>query len=170
MNIAELWNLVPNELKLVFYTALPFVGKGIVLIPYGICKLHFSMEKTVFLCSLGSSIKVGYYFCLIYGAEKYLIRKGYLSVQKFQNWLERARVNHEAVYQCIGIMSLAILPNVGPGISTAACLAYVCGVRIFHGILVTVIGTTVTTYLIALGTEYAQSGISSSLSIISDLF
>ena len=155
----EFWNLIPNELKLVLVMAMPVFGKGMVFIPIGMYVFKFSLEKTVFLCSLGSAIKVGYYFLMIYGVEKYLLRRGYFSIKKFENWLEKARSHHRWLYECVGIMALAILPNIGSGVFPCACLAYVCGIKILWGILFTVGGSTVGTYVIALGFFYAKPGL-----------
>jgi len=166
----EIWDWLPNELKLVLMMALPVIGKGMIFVPLGICELQFSLEKTVFLCSIGSSIKVGYYFVMIYGAERYLIRKGFLSVKKFEYWLQKARAKHQWLYECVGIMSLAIIPNVGPGVLPSACVAYISGVKFFRGIAVTIAGSSLTIYLIALGVMHNKLQIDIGWEMLKNVF
>jgi len=155
--LMSIWNFFPNELKLMIFTALPGIGKGLLSIPYGMCKFNLPMETVVFWCALGSSIKVLYYFTLIYGAEKWFIRKGFLSAQKFEKWIEKARSRHKNLFECLGIISLIVVPNIGAGILPCACVAYIFGVRFFLGIFITILGTTFGTYMIALGTFHSKS-------------
>lgn len=149
----DAWNLIPlpDGIKLFIVMTIPGAGKGAIWVPFAIHRVYLSLEETVFFCSLGTCIKAGYYFLLVYGAEKWFIKKGFLSAQKFEKWLELARKKHKTLYECIGIFSLAVIPSVGPGILPAACLAYVCGIGVLRGSLVTVTGATIGTYILALG-------------------
>ena len=69
--IKELMHIFPGEWMIFILTAIP-AGKGSLCIILGICEYNFSFWKITLLCSLGTCFKAGYYFPLIYGAEKYL--------------------------------------------------------------------------------------------------
>ena len=77
------------EWLMIIYTAFPFVGKGFVAITTGICKFQFPFWKVVFLCSIGTCIKAGYYFPIIYGMENYLHRKNIWIWRIIKNWIQR---------------------------------------------------------------------------------
>ncbi|MCX6763895.1 MAG: hypothetical protein NTZ97_04175 [Candidatus Moranbacteria bacterium] len=151
MDLTAIWNLIPNELKLVIMMSLPGIGKGSVFISRGICAYDFSPEKAFLLCTMGSLIKVTYYFGFIFRAEC-MISKGILSQQRFNSLVtNKAKNRYRVFYRYIGLVTLTALAFFGIGILPAACLAYVCQTGFFRGIMATTFGAITANYLIAFG-------------------
>ena len=206
----ELQKIISLEWLMVIYTAFPIVGKGILSIATGICEFQFSFWKVVFLCSIGTAIKAGFYFPIIYGTENYLHRKDIWVWRKIKAWvygkIKKAKNDHNIFlsfldFQNLGpgrsffwtmviveslifvsgtgclkkilillpalillyfsyknrnktwivYLSLLIIPNIGLGILSGACLAYFYKVRFWKGFLTVIFGSVVSTIILTLG-------------------
>jgi len=97
--IWKVWNLLPSclsdEAKLIFAMSLPGLGKGSFFVIFGVWWLNFSLVKTLCLCTVGSFIKIVYYFPLVYVGERYAENYWFL-VKNIPSWLEKKCAEKEA--------------------------------------------------------------------------
>ena len=148
--LKELWNFIPNELKLLLGMSIPG-SEGTIFIPTGIVGCGFSLMKTFLLCNTGTMIKISYYFFGIYGAD-YLVRKGLMSKEKFETWSEKKMSRTHSLARVGSGIGLAIIVSFcGLGFPCAVLSLIYAGVAFFRGFLIVSASASISNYLIAFG-------------------
>lgn len=127
----EIWKIlieiVSKEWCIVLGIALPFFGKGLAVIPWGITECDFSLSKTFFLASAGSLMKAVYYFgsaiLVDYLAEKFYWAKKILSWARNRS---EKKVTKKAQKRW-GLLLLIVLGATSLGTAAGVYLVYYKG-------------------------------------------